>query len=112
MAIRSQFKGKQLATYKPFDPSPCNFVHSNLKSKKLSPYAGDIWVPALPVDQSRFVKIFVPSMEELFKPGDRIVRLEHAGVMSRLLWILEVDQAGVYIWIIESEDHMDFCDYS
>jgi hypothetical protein len=70
MVIRSQFKGKHLAIDKPHDLSPYSFVHSNLQRKKLPPYAGNIWVPTLSINRNRFVKIFVPNMEKLFKPRD------------------------------------------
>lgn len=103
---------KHLATYKPSDLSPYSFVHSNLEKNKLPPYAGDIWVPALPINRNRLVKIFVPNMEKLFKPRNKIVKVEHVRVTSKLLsWILEVDQAGIRKRIIESKDHVDFCDY-
>jgi hypothetical protein len=55
----------------------------------------------------------MPSMEELFKPKDKIVKIKHVGVTSRLLsWILKANKVRVYSWMIKSEDHVDFCDYS
>jgi hypothetical protein len=47
-------------------------------------------------------------MQDLITPEDRIVRIEHAKVTSKLLnWILKVDHAKVRKWVMESEDHVD-----
>lgn len=48
-------------------------------------YVGNIWVLTFLVDQRRFVKKIVLGMEELFKPRDIVVRIEHVRVTSRLL---------------------------
>jgi hypothetical protein len=48
-----------------------------------------------------------------FKPRNRLMRIEHVEVTSRLLsWMLEIDQVRLHNWIAKSEDHVDFCDYS
>jgi hypothetical protein len=48
-------------------------------------------------------------MQDLITPKDRIVRIEHVGVISKLLsWILKVDHAKVRKWVMESEDHVEF----
>ncbi len=67
----------------------------------------NVWVPTLPIDQSRF--FFILGMQDLITPKDRIVRIEHVGVISKLLsWILKVDHAKVRKWVMESEDHVEF----
>jgi hypothetical protein len=79
----------------------------------LPSYVGDIWVLSLPIDQSRFVMIFVLGMEDLFKTRNKIVKVSHSRATSRLLnWIMKIDKVGVHRWMIENEDHVDFYDYS
>jgi hypothetical protein len=49
-------------------------------------------------------------MESLFKAGDRLIRLEHVNVISRLLsWNLEIDWIGMHNWVPKGENHVDFC---
>jgi hypothetical protein len=42
--------------------------------------------------------------------GDRIIRIEHVGVITfqLLSWFLGQGLMGKNIWRIESEDHVDF----
>ncbi len=52
-------------------------------------------------------------MECWFKIGDRLERVKHGGITSRILSLmLEIDQTRVHIWVVESEDHVDFYVYS
>jgi hypothetical protein len=52
------------------------------------------------------------SMECCFRPSDRLVWVEHAGVTIRMLnWILKTDQIRTLKWIAKNEDHVDFCVY-
>jgi hypothetical protein len=89
-----QNKGKVVETNKTSQPPLCSFEHLELQHKKISPCPSDIWVPSLPIEENRSTKIFIPGMEWWFRLGDRLTRVEHAGVTSRMLsWILEADQA-------------------
>jgi hypothetical protein len=57
-----------------------------------------------------FVRIFVPSMDILFKKGNRIVRVQHVRITSKLLcWVLEHGLMRENISINEIEDHVDLC---
>ncbi len=65
------------------------------------------------IKHNRYVKIFIPRMECWFKIGDRLERVKHGGITSRILSLmLEIDQTRVHIWVVESEDHVDFYVYS
>jgi len=89
-------KGKAAAIDKCTKPSTFEFLHSNLEHKNPPPHTphpthlGDIWVPSLPIDIG--VKLFILRMESLFKARDRLIKVEHANVISRLLsWNLEIN---------------------
>jgi hypothetical protein len=95
MECNYQTRGKQPTTNKPLKHYPFTFLH--IENEKHPPYAGDIWVFTLLVDSDRCVRIFMLGMEKLFQLGDKLVRVEHVGVISRLLnWKLEVDGDGLH----------------
>lgn len=48
------------------------------------PRLGDIWIPFLDITRQSYVRFYMPSMEILFKVGNRIVKVEHSGTMSRM----------------------------
>ncbi len=49
------------------------------------PRLGDVWVPRSEVSPNHFIRLYVPSVEELFAEGDRLVRIEHSGSRSRII---------------------------
>jgi len=52
-------------------------------------------------------------MECLFRIGDRLERVEHVEMTSRIInLMLEIDQTRVHMWVAENEDHVDFYVYS
>jgi len=57
-------------------------------------------------------KLFL-GMECWFKIRDRLVKMDHVKVTSRLLnWMLEINPTRMHMWIVENEDHVNFCVYS
>jgi hypothetical protein len=46
---------------------------------------GDIWVPKLAVSPNHFVRLYIPDVEDLFQVGDRLLRVEHSRLRSRLI---------------------------
>jgi hypothetical protein len=51
-------------------------------------------------------------MKCCFRLGDRLVRVEHVGVTTRMLnWIFETDQIRTLKRIAKSENHVDFYVY-
>jgi hypothetical protein len=110
MECSYQAQGKEPTIDKPFNHYPFTFLR--IENEKCPPYACDIWVSTLPIDSIRCVKIFLPGMEKLFQPGDRLIRIEHVSVTFKLLsWKLEVDGDGLHQLVEESENHIDFCVY-
>ncbi len=68
-----------------------------MEIEKPPPYAGDIWVPTLPIDSNGSMKILTTGLETWFQLGDRLIRIEHVSVMSRLLsWMLEINENGLH----------------
>jgi hypothetical protein len=52
-------------------------------------------------------------MECWFKIGDRLEKVEHVSVTSKILSLmLEIDQTRVHIWVAKNEVHVDFYVYS
>jgi len=49
------------------------------------PRVGDLWIPSSEVSPNHFVRLYVPSVEDLFAEGDRLVRIEHSGSRSRVI---------------------------
>ncbi len=49
-------------------------------------------------------------MGKLFKKGDKIIKVDHARVIFRLLsWFLDQEVTRKIVWKVESENHVDFC---
>ncbi len=73
------------------------------------PRLGDIWVPKLVVSPNHFVKLYIPSVEDLFQVRDRLLRVEHSGSRSRLMsWRIWQNQEGVWQFQQESTDEQNF----
>jgi hypothetical protein len=49
------------------------------------PRLGDIWIPKSPVSPNHFARFYIPGVEDLFKAGDHLVRVEHARSRSRFI---------------------------
>ncbi len=49
-------------------------------------------------------------MECWFKIRNRLVKMDHVKVTSRLLnWMLEINPTRMRMWVVENEDHVDLC---
>jgi hypothetical protein len=80
MENNSQSQEKGPAIHKPFNSYIFTFLH--LEIEKPPPYVGDIWVPTLPINFNRFVKIFILDMEKWFQSGNMLIKVEHSNVTS------------------------------
>jgi hypothetical protein len=110
MEASSQSRNKEPIANKTPNSYPFKFLHLEVEKPPLN--AGDIWVPILLISSNRCVKIFIPGMEKWFQLRDKLVKVEHVGVISRLVsWLLKINQDGSHQWIEESEDHVDLCVY-
>ncbi len=49
------------------------------------PGLGDVYIPFFPISPNHFIKIFIPGMEDLFRAGDQILKVENSRVRSRLI---------------------------
>lgn len=59
------------------------------------------------------LKIKNLGMECWFKIRDRLVKMDHVKVTSRLFnWMLEINPTRMHMWVGENENHVDLCVYS
>jgi hypothetical protein len=73
------------------------------------PRLGDIWIPRSPVSPNHFSRFYIPSVEDLFQTGDRVVRIEHTGSRSRLIsWRIWRDPEMKWQFQQESTDEQCF----
>jgi hypothetical protein len=73
------------------------------------PKLGDIWIPKLAVSPNHFVRLYIPSVEDLFQEGDRILRVKHDGSRSRFMsWRIWQSQEGEWQFQQESTDEQSF----
>ncbi len=73
------------------------------------PRIGDIWIPKSAMSPNHFVRLYIPSVEDLFQEGDRLLRVEHSGSRSRLIsWGIWRNQEGGWRFQQESTDEQKF----
>jgi len=59
------------------------------------PRLGDIWIPKSTPLANHFPRLYIPSVEDLFQVGNRIVCVEHSGTRSCLVsWRVWRDSAS------------------
>jgi hypothetical protein len=46
---------------------------------------GDVWIPKIFASPNHFIKLYIPDVEDLFKNGDHLLRVEHCGSRSRII---------------------------
>jgi hypothetical protein len=87
-------------------PSIFDFEILSFENGYHAPKLGDIWIPFLDIIRQHYVRFYMPSMENLFKLGNRIVIIEHYGDVSRMSnWKLDFRSK----WIIETLETIKFC---
>jgi hypothetical protein len=67
------------------DLVPCVVTPSSTERQRNVPRLGDISIPKLAALPNHFVRLYIPGVEDLFKVGDRLLRVEHNGSSSRLI---------------------------
>jgi hypothetical protein len=73
------------------------------------PKLGDVWIPKSAVSPNHFVRLYIPSVEDLFQEGDRLLWVEHGGSRSRLIsWRVWRSQEGEWRFQQESTDEQNF----
>jgi hypothetical protein len=74
-----------------------------------TPRIGNIWIPRLCVSPNHFVRLYIPSVEDLFEIGDQVVRVEHLGSRSRILnWKIWRDAEQKLQYQLDSTDEQTF----
>ncbi len=82
-----------------------DFKILNFEIEYLNPRLGDIWIPFTNITGQCHVRFYMPIMEELFRVGDRIIRIEHAIILSSMLnWKLNLENS----WVRKMLETIDF----
>jgi hypothetical protein len=91
-------------------PPTLHRVAPDLAERQTSiPRIGDVWVPRATVSPNHFVRLYIPRVEDLFSGGDRLLRVEHSGLTSRLIsWRVWKGQAEQWRFQQESSDEQIF----
>jgi len=104
--------GHQPQTCKPTFTSPPTLrrvAPAYAERQRAVPRLGDIWIPKSTVSPNHFVRLYIPSVEDLFQEGDRLLRVEHGGSRSRLIsWRLWRSNEGELRFQQESTDEQNF----
>jgi len=104
--------GHRPRTYRPIFTSP-PILHkvapSYAERQRALPRLGDVWIPKSAMSPNHFVRLYIPSVEDLFKEGDRLLRVEHGGSRSRFInWKVWQSQEGEWRFQQESTDEQNF----
>lgn len=82
-----------------------DFKIPSFETEYPTPRLGDIWIPFTNITGQCYVRIYMPSMEGLFRVGDRIIRIEHVIILSRMLnWKLNLENS----WVRKMLETIDF----
>ncbi len=83
-----QMNGQQLQDFKndiTLPPTLHRVSTHRLEKQKQVPQIGDISIPISPISPNHLSRFFIPSVEDLFQVGDRILRVENFGSKSCLI---------------------------
>jgi hypothetical protein len=73
------------------------------------PRVGDVWIPKAEVSPNHFIRLYVPGVEDLFVPRDRLVRIEHSGSRSHIIsWGIWRNRTGGWRFQQLSSDEQRF----
>jgi hypothetical protein len=81
-------------------------LHENVE---IVPRVGDLWLPMVVVSLHHKVMFFFSRIDVLFIIGDKVVKVEHARVESKVLvWSLGKKNGGKWLWNFEHEEKMKY----
>lgn len=91
-------------------PSSFNLLSIELHEQvEAIPRVGDLWVPVATMFPHHQVRFFLPSIDKLFASGDKVIKVEHAGVESKILvWRLGRRIDGKWKWNFEHEEKVQY----
>lgn len=71
------------------------------------PKVGDLWVHAIVAFLHHQIRFFLPSIDMLFASGNRVVKIEHSSVESKVLvWRLGRRINGKWKWNFEHKEKL------
>jgi hypothetical protein len=107
-----QAGGHRPQNYRPIFTSPPTLRRVTPEFAKRQgsvPRLGDVWIPKSVVSPNHFVRLYIPSVEDLFQEGDRLLWVEHGGSRSRLInWRVWRSQEGEWRFQQKSMDEQNF----
>jgi hypothetical protein len=63
----------------------CKVSTNRSKRQRQVLQLSDVWIPFFPIFPNHFSNFFIPRMEDLFRAGDQILKVENSRVRSRLI---------------------------
>jgi hypothetical protein len=87
------------------EPSIFHFKILSFENGYHAPRLGDIWIPFLDIIRYNYVRFCMHGMEIIFKVGDKIIKVEHFSIVSKMSnWKLDF----LNKWIGETLETIDF----
>jgi hypothetical protein len=81
----------------------------SIENSKVVPKVGDLWLLVATMSSHHQVRFFFPQINVLFVVKDKVVRVEHFGVESKVfVWRLGKKNDGEWIWNFEHEKRMHY----
>ncbi len=84
MQICFENKGKVAIPNNFFNSSSFKFILHDIEKGNPTSYK-NISIPIFPIEGDCYVRIFTPSMESIYKKGNKVAKVKHVVVTSRLL---------------------------
>jgi len=89
--------------------TPLSVVLSRFEEKGKISKIGDIWIPKGYASQDCFINFFILGVEKLFQEGDKILRVEVGGGMSRFIsWRLYIKSNQGLKWQLKSANEQSY----
>lgn len=87
------------------EPSIFDFEIPSFEDGYPTPNLRNISIPLIDLTKQRYIGFYVSNMERLFRKGDRIIKVEHFGIVSRMSnYKLDLENG----WIKKNLDNIDF----
>jgi hypothetical protein len=87
------------------DPSILYFEIPSLENGKPTPRLRKIWIPTVAIIEQHYIKFYILNMEKMFSEKDRVIKVDHFGIMSKMSsWRLDM----ISKWIKNNLESIDF----
>ncbi len=99
-------------------PSLFNFEVLGLEIGKHTPQLRDIWILGFTNTEQHYVKFYMPRMDDMFRDGNKMIRVEHYGTISKMLswsldlenkWVRDKLEGIILLWVLTKKEHLLIC---